>query len=747
MGPRRRRLAVLLLTFGALVGACSSPAGDDASPTTTTTAPDRDDQTSGTDPDVPLELEDGVGIEVLSSQPDRVTGPEARIRVTPAPGREANDLVVTLEGVDVTGQLAEVDGALEGVVVGLVEGTNTVDAHHRSEPTERAIQRIRSWPLTGPMISGPHIPLLACSTEEQGLGAPTDEHCSAPTRVWWRYVDSAGAVRDLADPATIPDDATEVTVATAEGDVTVPFVLRHERGVLNRSVYDIVTIDPSPAGSDADQSDAAWNGRLVHRFGGGCATTHGQGASLTIPTDVRLLQEGYAVTTASFTTGAVQCNDVVSAETVMMVKERFIELFGRPEHTIGEGTSGGAIQVQLITQNYPGLLDGGVVLEGFPDAVTTLSGVADCLLLERWYATPTGAALTPEQRTAVNGHATHQTCGRWQDEFADVFVPDRGCDPAIDASAVYHPTTNPTGVRCTYQDGSASVFGTDPTTGAALRPIDNVGVQYGLGALNDGTISFSQFVTLNREIGGLDADGAHQTERHEADFEAVARAYETGRVSAGVGDQRKVPLLAVDVWSDPSGDIHDRIRPFAMRDRLTQLRSPNAAPGYQIWTRDPVAPGPEGHAAATATALHEALALVDRWIADLHDGTPGPLEERLADQRPTAAGDTCTVPGRSAPARGLHIYDEGEPCAERYPVSGLPRTVAGGPRSDDVLKCMLKPVDPDDYEQALTQTQYEMLLEVFPVGVCDWTAAGVGQTTPSMSDRSFDDVVTPEQLA
>ena len=49
--------------------------------------------------------------------------------------------------------------------------------------------------------------------------------------------------------------------------------------------------------------------------------------------------------------------------------------------------------------------------------------------------------------------------------------------------------TNPHGVRCTLQDNQANVFGRDTKTGAAPQIFDNVGVQYGLHAFNDGKIS------------------------------------------------------------------------------------------------------------------------------------------------------------------------------------------------------------------------------------------------------------------
>ena len=41
-----------------------------------------------------------------------------------------------------------------------------------------------------------------------------------------------------------------------------------------------------------------------------------------------------------------------------MSDQSFIERFGPPVRTIGFGGSGGSMQQHLISQNYPGLLDG-----------------------------------------------------------------------------------------------------------------------------------------------------------------------------------------------------------------------------------------------------------------------------------------------------------------------------------------------------------------------------------------------------
>ena len=45
--------------------------------------------------------------------------------------------------------------------------------------------------------------------------------------------------------------------------------------------------------------------------------------------------------------------------------------------------------------------------------------------------------------------------------------------------------------------GAGTSTASNPTTGAALRPFDNVGVQYGLNALNSGAITTAQFLDLN----------------------------------------------------------------------------------------------------------------------------------------------------------------------------------------------------------------------------------------------------------
>ena len=78
--------------------------------------------------------------------------------------------------------------------------------------------------------------------------------------------------------------------------------------------------------------------------------------------------------------------------------------------------------------------------------------------------------------------------------------------------------------------GSSNVFGVDQQSGFARSAYDNVGVQYGLNALNAGLITKAEFLDLNEKIGGLDLDGNPVPQRTEGDLKAVEIAYETGSV-------------------------------------------------------------------------------------------------------------------------------------------------------------------------------------------------------------------------
>ena len=63
--------------------------------------------------------------------------------------------------------------------------------------------------------------------------------------------------------------------------------------------------------------------------------------------------------------------------------------------------------------------------------------------------------------------------------------------------------------------------------------------------------------------------------------------------------------------------------------------------------------------------------------------------------------------------------------------------VAGGPASNDVLKCQLKPIDFADYQATFNEADRVRLREIFADGVCNWSKPGVEQQPTTRVWRSF----------
>lgn len=754
----RRRAGAALVALAAVAAstvACSS--GDDG----------------GGDADRDEAEEPALSIEVISSRPEHVTGGNARIAVTVGEGLRAEDVEFEVEGtdggvvVDVIDDPDHPGRGLLAAVEGLPEGPSTVVATHGRDTAELELV---NHPISGPLFAGEQLPLVACTTETYGLAPSTpEEGCFAETKVTWSYVDRAGVRKPLPDDAEIGVYVlpTDVDVIGLPGNQSAPFVIRTETGVINRSVYRIDTLvwgygEPIVA----DLPDTPWNGRLVYRFGGGCGSTFSQGFMGTGDPSLELLRKGYATATATFNTYQVMCNDVLSAETAAMVKEHFTENYGEPDLTIGEGGSGGAIQQILLAQNYPGLLDGIAPTVPFPDAFSIAPGVFDCALLTNYYATPGGTPLSPEQRQAVNGHATAGTCGLWDSTFAQGIDPVAGCKldlasafpgaasaagsgegaappPApggIPPEDIYDAETNPDGLRCTVWETNVALTGRDPDTGFARSGYDNSGVQYGLDALNAGVITPDQFLDLNEKVGGFDQDGQPQPERSAVESDLMAMAYENGRVSGPWGGLPDTPMILVNVFTDAQGDIHDRVRSFSMLDRLADDDG-NPPPTVSLWTI-----GAEGSslietltgalgdlATGPTFALDAWLTAAQEYQAD-HDEATWP--EALAETKPEEAESRCAVGGDVIVGPDANTDPA---CTEAYPISEEPRMAAGGPRAGDVLKCELLPVDDagDLYEVELSDAELDRLADVFPDGVCDYSQPSLGAGEPEGTWLSY----------
>jgi hypothetical protein len=506
------------------------------------------------------------------------------------------------------------------------------------------------------------------------------------------------------DPSKpLPPDLAKTI--TTEGK-TVNYIVRRERGTINRAIYQIDFLhEPGTPLPDPWTDTPGWNRRLVYVFGASCRAGYHQGLP-PAGIDNSVLSRGYARVGSTLNAFGNNCDDVISAETAVMVKEYFIKTFGIPVHTIGWGGSGGAMQQYLIAQNYPGLLDGIIPSGSFPDTVTQVEAV-DCDLLERAFEGST-QSWTDDERTAVTGFATWRTCSNWK-RFAAAFRPE-SCDPSIPKSEVYNALTNPHGARCTLQDNQVTVYGRDRKTGFARHAFDNTGIQYGLAAFNAGKITAAQFLDLNEHMGGYDADGRPAAARSTADPEALRIAYQTGRVNPA-SRLGTIPIIDNRNYVDTEGNNHDRVRTFLLQARLN--RSTGQTGNLVILTNPP--------------KNFRFVELMDRWLdAVANDRSRDSGETKLARHRPAELADACwTTDGEriAEPAK----YRGGGRCNQLFPAHADPRLAAGAPLANDVLKCALKPVDRNDYPESLTGAQFERLKAIFPNGVCDYTRPGIEQ--------------------
>jgi hypothetical protein len=681
-------------------------------------------------PAKPMAAADPLTVVTLSSRPDLVSGGDALVEIRSAAGATAK-VTVSVNDRDATAAF-RADAArksLVGLVDGLKVGKNTIVAKAGAQV---ARLEVTNYPITGPILSGDHLTPFACNTVASGLGEPLDADCSAKMKVEYFYKSSAPAApaagrgrgaaatfKPLDLTAAIPSDVAQTT--TSEGK-TVPYIVRVESGTINRAIYRIAILDDPARSAEMAAADwtpaPAWNRALMMTFGGGCGTNYNQGTNQAVSAIFdAAVSRGFAHAISTQNVMQQHCNDALSGEALMMIKEHFIERYGLPKWTMGFGGSGGSIQQLLIAQNFPGLLDGLLPSLTFADSISVRPSVTDCRLLMNVFKTD-AATWTKEKMTAVEGY-TPGTCTAWDRSFINVIVADYAQGCGIPKDQVYDAVTNPKGARCTMWDTNVASFGRDPKTGFARRSLDNVGVQYGLKAFNSGAITAAEFIDLNRKVGGFDNDGHIRAERTAADPEAVRLAYATGRLDSAAGGLGALPILHYRSYNDPLGDIHTYDRDFTVRERL---RKANGRVDNQvIWIY------PNGAAGVGATVTGLAIDTMSRWLDTLaKDTSSASAIEKVVRAKPADAVDGCFTAEGEKIAEPLSLTGTGR-CATLFPPHSTPRLVAGAPLGDDLLKCQLKPIDAKDYKAALTAEQVQQLRQLFPGGVCDYSKAGVNQ--------------------
>lgn len=767
-------------------------------------------------------------ILVLSNRADLISGGDALVRVVAKDPKQLDGATMTVGDRDVTDMLTPVNGTLEGLVSGLALGDNTLTVHLADHSILR--RHIINHPYGGPVFAGPQVQPWNCTNDK-----PLDAQCNQAPTFSFKYVpaDKLQSVITNFDPAhpqlppaflpydpNNPPPANQIAKVTTDQGVTVPFIVRVEIGVVDRDRYQIMTLFQPGKPWTALHPQKQWNHKLLIHHGGNVGVAYGMGEppngdiSGTAPKGTEFLL-GDSITVAlgrgfmTLSTAASNLghnvNLVTAAESLMMAKEHLIEQYGTLRYTIGTGCSGGSIAQQHIANAYPGIYQGLIVQCSYPDVWTTATEFADYHLLSHYFgnevpsspddfvsivnALLSSGVLPVAQWVPFYGHLPLNPVVADNAFFPSVF-PDQADCPGLDGAApVYDAATRPDGLRCGLIDYMINQFGPRPRSvwspneqlvghGFAGIPVDNVGVQYGLKALQAGLITGQQFLAVNRGIGGLNVDIDYQPQRTEADPQALRNAYKDGAINSAT-HMANVPII--DLRGPDPGLAHDAYHSWQMRARLQK------AQGYfgnqVIWfSAVPLA--------GDTTYTTQALLVMDRWLSDIeNDHSDKSIAKKVVDDKPIQARDRCLsvssllgANGPIVPFTGNILYPDpiipgldlsllpppppqagvvvdavtdqvcgldlsalglpGQVGQLLSPITdrlvklqntvvetrfGTPRTIAGDAITTLTNKCQLKPVDPADYPvNPLTgildaKAFAAKVAAIFPNGVCDYS--------------------------
>lgn len=725
-----------------------------------------------------------IDVSVLSSRPDQVSGGDALVRVDAPPGL-LDKLRVERNGEDVTGAFEPRDGGLVGLVDGFRVGGNELDVFHngRSSAPAAARLRITNHPTEGPMFSGPHQVPFVCKTIQAGLGEPIVDNqdgegfrvlnpdgstagwsldCSARTTVDYLYRSTGGQFKALPADGSRPADLAQTTLLDGR---TVDYVVRRERGTINRFIYSFAML--APLGEDPQHIDESrWNRRLIYAFDGGVAIGHNQGTPGGSALYDPGLSKGYAIVHSSGTRTSTHYNLELGGETALMTKEEFIERYGVPLYTVGLGGSGGAIQQYVYGQNHRGLLDAGIPQYSYPDMVTQTIHVGDCELLEYYMDVTDGANPkwqnweNREWLEGLNGSATRPNPYRGgalgNDECVNGWrgLTPLAMNPLFGSAGAGTDRMDPAvmaAVQWTHWDDLRNIYGVGPN-GYARQTWDNVGVQYGLQALRDGHITPAEFLDLNAKVGSwkdpqdmvqegrpflpvgsfdpwssrnmrLSPDGGiTPAPRREGDLAAMRAAYEHGVYFDGNID---IPLIDWRHYLEEELDMHNSHQSFVSRRRM--LDYDGDASNQVIWFTD-------ARPSRQFDQTPEALAVMDDWMRNIREHP----DRTVAENKPPLATDRCFTTQGQEIARGPHVWDgilDDRPagaCTQEFPLHSTSRIVAGGPFRGGVYKCRLQSIQ-DAVARGLygswtpSGADVARLEQIFPTGVCDYGLGDAGR--------------------
>jgi len=669
----------------------------------------------------------GLVVDVLSNRADLISAGDALVEVTLPAQTSASDVAVDVDGTDVTSAFAlRPNGRYMGLVTGLSLGSSVLTA--QAPGVRESHITITNHPHGGPVLSGPQLEPWVCQS------TAVDAQCNEPPSYSYVYMSTDPSKQGFQsyDPNSPPTDVAETT--TDQG-VTVPFIVRVETGYQDRDQYQIATLfQPGQQWTPWDPQ-SQWNHKLLVLHGFSCGVDHQTGTAPDVlsasngldtgGTAADALGRGFMTMSTALDNAGHNCNLALQAESIIMAKEHAIETYGELRYTIGQGCSGGSLAAQWIANAYPGIYQGILPTCSFPDAWGTATQFLDYHLTLAYFTDPTkwgvGVVWLPTQMADVQGHVTIANSEVSDSAQFHVAVPTDPC-AGVSAAERYDPQTNPGGVRCDIQDAAINLLGPRPPAdwsaneqalgrGFAGIPIDNVGVQYGLGALQQGKITAAQFVDINQKIGGLDIDINPIPDRIKATRPALANAYRSGLINE-TNNLDQIPII--DCRGPDPGAFHDAYRAFAVRARLDREHGTHA--NQLIWEGPVLLLG-------DAFCTRNSFIAIDRWLTAIENDTgSASLPEKVIADKPADLGDQCYD------GAGTKVSDGLCPAAV-VPIYGTPRMVAGDALTTDANKCQLRPLNRnDDYGLIpLTDAQWATMQTIFPDGVCDFSKPGVDQ--------------------
>jgi hypothetical protein len=170
-------------------------------------------------------------------------------------------------------------------------------------------------------------------------------------------------------------------------------------------------------------------------------------------------------------------------------------------------------------------------------------------------------------------------------------------------------------------------------------------------------------------------------------------------------------------------DIHQSWRSYSHRARIDAAAGGHA--NHALWRFGPAGVPP-------SIAVESFLAM-DAWLTGLVASSPKECtnaqrtQQQVAAAKPAAASDLCYLSADTTFSTKVLNTATCDADPVLLPHSS-PRQVAGGPLTEDILKCQLKPLAASDYAPiTFLPSQWSRLQTAFAQGVCDWSKPGVGQ--------------------